>query len=137
MWIGELARRSGLSPTTIRYYEDVGLIPEPGRAANGYRDYEPEAVERLRFIRDAQDSGLSLAEIASILELRSQGEPTCHHVIGLLERHLDDVDRRIQQLEASRDTYAALIRRARNLDPADCTDPSRCQTITAGAARAE
>ena len=131
MRIGEVARSSGLSPTTIRYYEDIGLVPEPARAANGYRDYEPSAVERLRFISDAQDSGLTLAEIASILELRAQGEATCHHTIELLERHLADVERRIQSLTASRDLYASLIARARTLDPAECTDPDRCQTIAA------
>ncbi len=129
MRIGEIARRSGLSPTTIRYYEDIGLVPEPARAANGYRDYEPSAVERLRFISDAQDSGLTLAEIASILELRTQGDPTCHHTIELLERHLEDVERRIERLVAGRDLYARLIARAKTLDPAECTDPDRCQTI--------
>jgi DNA-binding transcriptional MerR regulator len=131
MRIGEVARRSGLPPTTIRYYEDIGLVPEPARAANGYRDYEPTAVERLRFISDAQDSGLTLAEIASILELRAQGDPTCHHSIELLEQHLEDVERRIESLSASRDFYAKLIARAKTLDPAECTDPDRCQTIAA------
>ncbi len=130
MRIGEVAKRSGLSPTTVRYYEDIGLLPRPARAANGYRDYEPEAIERLRFVRDAQESGLTLAEIESILELRAQGEPTCHHTVKLMERHLDDVDRRIASLRASRDLYAALIARAGTLDPVDCTDPDRCQTIT-------
>jgi DNA-binding transcriptional MerR regulator len=118
-----------LSPTTIRYYEDIGLVPEPARAPNGYRDYEAAAVERLRFISDAQESGLTLAEIASILELRAQGDPTCHHTIELLERHLEDVERRIERLVASRDLYGRLIARAKVLDPADCTDPDRCQTI--------
>jgi DNA-binding transcriptional MerR regulator len=131
MRIGEVARDSGLSPTTIRYYEDIGLVPEPARAANGYRDYEPSAVERLRFISDAQDSGLTLSEIASILELRAQGNPTCLHTIELLERHLEEVERRIESLVASRDLYARLIARAKTLDPAECTDPDRCQTISA------
>jgi DNA-binding transcriptional MerR regulator len=131
MRIGQVARQTGLTTTTIRYYEDIGLVPPPARAPNGYRDYGPEAVERLRFVRDAQDSGLTLSEIASILELRGQGESTCHHVIELLERHLKDVDRRIESLKASRALYARLIVRARKLDPADCTDPGRCQTIAA------
>lgn len=131
MRIGEVARHSGLPPTTIRYYEDIGLVPEPPRAANGYRDYEAAAVERLRFISDAQDSGLTLAEIATILDLRARGEPTCHHTIELMERHLENVERRIESLRASRDLYADLIARARMLDPAECTDPDRCQTISA------
>jgi MerR family transcriptional regulator, copper efflux regulator len=133
MKIGDVAHQAGLTTTTIRYYEDIGLVPPPDRAPNGYRDYGPEAVERLRFIRDAQDSGLSLSDVASILELRGQGESTCHHVIELMERHLADVDRRIERLQASRDVYAGLIARAKHLDPADCTDPARCQTIVAAA----
>jgi MerR family copper efflux transcriptional regulator len=131
MRIGEVARRSGLSPTTVRYYEDIGLLAPPARAANGYRDYEPDVVERLRFVRDAQESGLTLAEIGSILELRAQGKPTCHHSIELMERHLADVERRIESLRASRDLYARMIARAKALDPAECTDPERCQTISA------
>jgi len=129
MRIGEIAKRSGLSATTVRYYEDIGLVDPPERAPNGYREYRPEVIERLRFVRDAQESGLTLAEIASILELRARGQPTCHHVVELMERHLEDVDRRIATLHASRELYAALIARARTLDPADCSDPDRCQTI--------
>ncbi len=130
MRIGEVAKRSGLSTTTVRYYEDIGLLPRPARAANGYRDYEPEAIKRLRFVRDAQDSGLTLAEIESILELRAESRPTCRHTVALMQRHLEDVDRRIASLRASRELYAELIARAKTLDPADCTDPDRCQTIT-------
>lgn len=129
MRIGEVARRAGISTTAVRYYEDVGLLPRPARAPNGYRKYEPDAVEHLRFVRDARESGLTLTEIASILELRARGEPTCHHTIELMERHLEDVERRIKSLRASRDLYASLIARAKVLDPTDCTDPGRCQTI--------
>jgi MerR family copper efflux transcriptional regulator len=131
MQIGEAARQAGLSTTTIRYYEDIALMPHPPRAPNGYRNYGPDAIERLRFIREAQETGLTLAEIASVLELRRQGEPTCHHVVDLLERHLEDVDRRIEALLASRESYSSLIERAKTLEPADCTDPNRCQTISA------
>ena len=136
MKIGELARRAGVSTMTIRYYEDIGVMPRPPRASNGYRDYRPDAIDRLRFIRDAQETGLTLAEISSILELRGHGEATCHHVIDLLERHLEDVVRRIETLRASRDQYLMLIERAKTLEPADCTDPNRCQTISAGPAGA-
>ena len=137
MKIGDVARQTGLTTPTIRYYESLGLMSPPARAPNGYRDYGPNAVERLRFIRDAQDSGLSLSEVASILELRGQGESTCHHVVELMERHLADVDQRIERLLASRELYAGLIARAKDLDPADCTDPDRCQTIVARAWHAD
>jgi len=129
MKIGELGGRTGVSAKTIRYYEEIGLLPEPQRAPNGYREYRDDAASRLRFIRDAQATGLTLTEIASILDLRSHGEGTCHHVIDLLERHLDDLDSHIETLLATRDQLAALTERARGLDPEECTDPNRCQTI--------
>ena len=74
MRIREVAERSGVNPTTIRYYEDIGLVPEPERTASGYRDYEEAAVTRLSFIRVAQGIGLSLGEIKEVLALREQGE---------------------------------------------------------------
>ena len=129
MRIGELAQRTGTTTKTIRYYEDIGLLPEPDRAANDYRDYAEEAVARLHFVRDAQATGLSLTEIASILDLRSQGETTCHHVVNLLDSHLESLDKHITALGQTRRKLADLTQRARSLDPAECVDPSRCQTI--------
>jgi DNA-binding transcriptional MerR regulator len=130
MRIGELSRRTGNSTKTIRYYEDIGVLPAPDRTANGYREYSDEAVDRLEFIRDAQAAGLTLTEIASILDLRSQGESTCHHVIDLLERHMTALDRHIKTLRVTRKKLASLSAQARSLDPADCVDPNRCQTIS-------
>ncbi|MEX2419720.1 MAG: heavy metal-responsive transcriptional regulator [Acidimicrobiia bacterium] len=129
MRIGELARSTGVPTKTIRYYEDIGVMPVPDRAPNGYRDYPDEAADRLSFVRDAQATGLTLTEIASVLDLRGQGEVTCHHVIDLLERHLTALDRHIATLRQTHKKLAALTDRARSLDPADCFDPNRCQTI--------
>ena len=132
MRIGELSRRTGVPTKTIRYYEEIGVLPVPDRAANDYRDYPEEAVDRLGFVRDAQATGLTLTEISSILDLRSQGEATCHHVIDLLERHLTALDRHIQTLRRTRKKLAGLTEQARSLDPSECRDPNRCQTITGG-----
>jgi len=128
--IGEVARETGVPTKTIRYYEDIGVLAEPARADNGYREYGPDTVDRLRFVRDAQATGLSLTEISSILDLRGHGEATCHHVIDLLERHLSELDRHIETLHKTRDHLSVLTKRARSLDPAECTDPNRCQTIS-------
>ncbi|MEX0700448.1 MAG: heavy metal-responsive transcriptional regulator [Acidimicrobiia bacterium] len=132
MRIGELARRTGVPTKTIRYYEEIGVLPAPDRAANDYRDYPDEAVDRLAFVRDAQSTGLTLTEIASILDLRSQGESTCYHVIDLLERHLTALDRHIQTLRQTRKKLASLTEQARGLDPSECSDLNRCQTISGG-----
>jgi len=131
MKIGELASRASVGTKTIRYYEEIGLMPEPERAPNGYREFDEHAVGRLRFIRDAQATGLTLMEIASILDLRGHGEGTCFHVIDLLERHLEDLDQHIEKLHQTRDQLITLTQRAKGLDPEDCTDPNRCQTIAA------
>jgi DNA-binding transcriptional MerR regulator len=130
MKIGELSRRTGTPTKTIRYYEEIGVLPAPDRAPNGYREYPEDAVDRLAFVREAQATGLTLAEISSILDLRSQGEATCHHVIDLLERHLSAIDRHIETLRQTRTALATLTERARSLDPTECRDPNRCQTIT-------
>lgn len=129
MNIGEVAKQSGVSTKTIRYYESIGVFPTPPRSSNGYRTYEPQAIDKLKFIRDAQSTGLSLTEIRSILELREQGIASCEHVIHLLGHHLSELDRRISALEATRGYLVALVDRANHLDPAACTDANRCQTI--------
>ena len=129
MNIGELAKRTGVSSKTIRYYESIGVLPGPERAANGYRSYGGEAEDRLQFIRDARATGLSLTEIGSILELRDEGEATCEHVAELLAHHVIELDQRIAALEAAREQLSELAKRAGGLDPAACTDANRCQTI--------
>jgi DNA-binding transcriptional MerR regulator len=129
MQIGDLTKRTGVPAKTIRYYEDIGVLPEPDRAPNGYRSYDEGAVARLRFVRDAQATGLTLNEIASVLELREQGVSSCEHVAGLLEHHLDLLEKHIRTLQQTRRQLASLAQRARTLDPVDCSDPHRCQTI--------
>lgn len=129
MQIGQLAEATGVNTKTIRFYEDVGVLPPAERAPNGYRTYHRDAVERLRFIREAQATGLTLEEITSVLELREQGASTCQHVLGLLEHHLRDLDTRIAALQKTRRELETMIERGQALDPAECTDPHRCQTI--------
>lgn len=129
MKIGELATRSGVSAQTIRYYENIGVLPEAMRMSNGYRYYDDAAIKRLAFIRDAQTSGLSLSEIQMILEMKDRGESTCGHVIGMLEQHLHEVGRQIGDLERTRDRLEEMIIRAKRMDPAQCSDPDKCQTI--------
>ncbi len=98
MKIGQVAEQIGVSTATIRYYESIGLLAEPDRTAAGYRDYDDIAVDRLRFVRDAQATGLSLVEIGSVLEMKSAGARTCSHTTALLQRHLDELDTQIERL---------------------------------------
>ncbi len=131
MRIGELAERTGTTTKTIRYYESIDLMPATDRTAAGYRMYDDAAVERLRFIRQAQATGLTLTEIQSILELKEAGATSCQHTHALLEQHLADLDTQIAELQRARADLAALAARAGRLDPSTCTDPNRCQVILA------
>ncbi|WP_345033832.1 heavy metal-responsive transcriptional regulator [Streptomyces sannanensis] len=127
MRIGDLAASSGLTTRTIRYYEQAGLLPVPPRTPGGYRDYPERTTRRLAFIREAQGSGLTLAEIRSVLALRDAGTSPCEHVTTLVDRHLADIDRRLAELRATRAALNALAERASATDPADCTDADICR----------
>jgi DNA-binding transcriptional MerR regulator len=129
MQIGELAARGGVTAKTVRYYESIGLMTAPERRANGYREYGEGALERLRFIRDSQAAGLSLSEAGEILRMKDEGESTCEHSRAMVDRHLRDIDAQIASLLAAKAELTALSRRAEALDPANCTDPHRCQVL--------
>lgn len=131
MRIGELAERAGVSTKTIRYYESIGLLPEPARTASGYRTYDDGGTERLAFIRDAQNSGLSLAEISSVLELKELGATSCEHTRSLLDRHIAQLENQIDRLQETHTMLVAMAERASQLDPSTCTDQNRCQVIAA------
>lgn len=105
--IGDVAQRAGVSAPTIRYYEDIGLLPAPARSPAGYRRYSEAIVEELRFIRKAQALGFSLDEIGEILKLSRSGKTPCLHVLSLAHQHLAAVEERIRQLQRFRDRFAA------------------------------
>lgn len=129
MRIGALAELSGLSTQTIRYYESIDLLAEPERTPAGYRQYSADAVERLRFVRDAQASGLSLAEVEALLSMKDASLDTCAHTLSFLHRHVAEIDAQIERLQAARTEMLELADRAGQLDAATCTDPNRCQVI--------
>ncbi len=130
MKIGELADRSGVTAKTIRYYESIGLMPAPDRTTSNYRDYGDDAEGRLRFVRDSQAAGLTLAEVASILEMKDAGESTCEHTRDLVQRHIDEIDQQIAALRENRKVMVALADAAGSMDPGTCSDPTRCQVIS-------
>jgi MerR family mercuric resistance operon transcriptional regulator len=95
----ELASRSGCNIETIRYYEKVGMLPDPPRSAAGYRLYRDHHVARLRFILRARELGFSLEDIRGLLQLVDGGTQTCAEVKARTERHLADVRTRIADLK--------------------------------------
>src|SRR5712691_2458065 len=113
MRIGELAARTDVPTKTIRYYEDIGVMPLAARDASGYRDYGDDAEGRLGFVRAAQSIGLSLGEIREVLAFRDRGQAPCDHVTKLIEDHARELSARIAALEAMRSDLERLARRAR------------------------
>jgi DNA-binding transcriptional MerR regulator len=118
--IGEVAGRAGVPAKTIRFWENEGLLPEPQRTPSGYRDYEPDILERLVFIRHAQAGGLTLDQIRQILDVRSDGEPPCVHVTEAIGQRLSEVEARMTELRRTHRQLTALAERAAAQDPADC-----------------
>ena len=102
MKIGEVAEQSGVSVDTVRFYERVGVLPEPNRRPSGYREYEPDTIERIRFTRELQDLGLTLDEIAQALAAHDVGGATCESERWRLDVVRDRVDARIAELTALR-----------------------------------
>ncbi len=98
--IGELASQSGLTPDALRYYEKLGIIAAAPRTTGGFRVYTVEVLERLRFIKQAQLHGLTLAEIRELLRLdQRHGANQCREVQALLQRKLVDLDVRLTELQ--------------------------------------
>ena len=124
--IGELAAELGVNPKTIRYYEDIGLLPKAARTAAGYRLYGHRDRERLAFIRKARAIGLTLEEISQLLTLRRDGEQPCGHLRELLDQKIVAVDAQLRALDEFRHELVTL--RAETPD-ASCCDDHLCPVI--------
>lgn len=123
--IGELAQKIDVNPKTIRYYEQIGLLPHPRREANGYRVYDRTDVARLQFIRRARALDFSLDDIAEILAFRERGEAPCLYVLHTIDQKIDEVEERIADLERLRQELIDLRREARDL-PVDDVEGKEC-----------
>jgi DNA-binding transcriptional MerR regulator len=130
MLIGDIARLSDVTPATIRYYEELGLLTRPRRSRSGYRHYCAAAIEELRFIKKGQGLGFSLEEIGEILKISRAGEAPCTHVLDLAERNLAAADQRIRDLQAFRERLAAQIARWKDRSMTACSTGGLCEIIT-------
>lgn len=119
--VSELAGAAGVASDTVRYYEKVGLLPEPERTPSGYRSYDPSAVDRLKFIQGAQRLGLRLADIAELLAVRDTGECPCEPAELLLQRRLEELDAEMARLASLRTAMVAMLAA---LPSQDCPPPA-------------
>lgn len=100
MRIGELASATQTQSETIRYYERRGLLPEAARTPANYRSYGESHVQRLAFIRHCRALGMTLAEIAALLQLKDAPDTDCANVNHLIDAHIGHVSHRIKELKA-------------------------------------
>ncbi|PYR78703.1 MAG: heavy metal-responsive transcriptional regulator [Acidobacteria bacterium] len=101
MRIGELAAASGLTRDALRYYERQGLLPRSRRTSGGFREYDSGAVDRVRFVKQAQAHSLTLREIRDLVTHQSDaGRTRCRHVRDLLARKLAQMETRRRELDA-------------------------------------
>jgi MerR family copper efflux transcriptional regulator len=109
MSIGELARKTGVTTNTLRYYEHEGLLSRPPRRASGYREYDEEAVGQVRFILRAKELGFCLEEIVDLLNLSSDAEYGVAGVKARASRRLAEIEKEIARLDAIRARLSSLV----------------------------
>lgn len=111
--IGEVAAQAGVSVDTVRYYERRRLLPRASRTRNGFRVFTSQTVERIRFIKQAQDIGLSLNEIGQLLT--TEGSPNeCRRVSNLLGKKLTELDERLKLMRDFRRTLVRYLAECEN-----------------------
>lgn len=120
MNISEAATQSGLPAKTIRYYEDIGLVAPAARRANGYRDYAERDVHTLKFLSRARDLGFSVEDCRALALLYTDGNRKSADVKALAQARIDDIDRKLDQLQAMRRALRHLADRCHGDDRPDC-----------------
>jgi DNA-binding transcriptional MerR regulator len=120
MQIGDLSRTSGVNIETIRYYERIGILPEPARLPNGRREYGTADVERLGFIRHARDLGFNHASIRVLLALQEQPGNSCEDATRLAQGQLMEVEDRIARLLTLRSELSRMVDECRSGRVSEC-----------------
>lgn len=120
MNIGQAAKLSGVPAKTIRYYEEIHLMPAPGRTSAGYRAYGDSDVEMLKFIQRARSLGFSVKDVGNLLALWRDRDRASADVRRIAQEHVADVERKIAELQSIRSTLNGLIHRCHGDDRPDC-----------------
>jgi Hg(II)-responsive transcriptional regulator len=117
---GELASRTGCNLETIRYYERIGVMPDPGRTESGYRQYDAWHEQRLRFIMRGRELGFSLDDLKGLLELVDRRAVTCAEVKSTAQAHLAAVREKIADLKRMEWVLGETVRSCSGEDVPDC-----------------
>ena len=119
MQIKDLAFQTGLSPKTIRYYEDIGLV-QPLRLDNGYRDFSERDVHNLKFLARARRLGFSVEDCRQLLGLYTDQKRASKDVKKIAQAHLQDIEQKINELESMRATLETLVQHCKGNHRPDC-----------------
>ena len=125
MQINTFAQKTNLTAKTIRYYEEIGLLPPPKRLENGYRTYDETDTERARLVAGARHLDLSLDDIREILDLRDRQIAPCRVMLNLLAQKADEISRRIAELQHMEAELRELHRLGQSF-PIDNVDGKNC-----------
>ena len=132
--IGTLSRKTGTKVQTVRYYEQIGLLREPGRTTGGQRRYEEADLDRLAFIRHARQLGFGLDAIRELLDLSDHPQQSCADADSIAQRQLKQVEQRLLRLQALQKELKRMIAECSGDRVADCRvlevlrDHSECLT---------
>ena len=107
--IGELSRQTAIKVPTIRYYEQIGLLPEAPRTEGNRRLYRKAEADRLNFIRHSRELGFEIDDIRELLAMAAQPQSSCQQVDSIANNHLAEIDRRIASLTALKAELARMI----------------------------
>ena len=121
MRIGQVASEAGVGIETVRFYERRGLVPRPSRPVSGYREYPPDTVDRILFIRRAKELGFQLREIKELLSLKVRPRTSCSSVMRRAESKIADIDAKLADLKRMRRALGKLVAACERRTPtADC-----------------
>jgi MerR family mercuric resistance operon transcriptional regulator len=115
-----LARATGCNLETIRYYEKIGIMPDPPRSAKGYRSYDDTHVRRLKFVMRSRDLGFSLEEVRGLLGLVDKQTQTCAEVQTMAEAHLEEVHAKMADLKRIERVLSETVARCTGDAVPDC-----------------
>lgn len=132
--IGELSRQTTVKVPTIRYYEQIGLLPEAPRTEGNRRLYGQSEVERLNFIRHSRELGFEIEDIRELLAMAAQPQSSCHQIDSIANNHLIEIDRRIASLTALKAELSRMVDECGHGRVCDCriiealADHSHCRS---------
>ena len=120
MQIGRVAERSGVPAKTIHYYEEIGLISKPERTAGGYREYDKQDVDILRFVSRARSLGFSIKDVRNLLALYEDRERASADVKNIALEHVGEIERKMAELDSVRRTLLHLADKCHGDERPDC-----------------